>query len=53
MELGHKLKSLRKKSGYSQQQLAEQLNVTPQVISKKALFINAKQLFKDFPVALF
>ena len=34
MELGHKLKTLRKKSGYSQQQLAEQLNVTPQAISK-------------------
>lgn len=34
MELGYKLKTLRKKSGYSQQQLAEQLNVTPQAISK-------------------
>ncbi|MFE5430883.1 helix-turn-helix domain-containing protein [Peribacillus simplex] len=34
MELGHKLKSLRKKHGYSQHQLADQLNVTPQAISK-------------------
>ncbi|MBM7645000.1 transcriptional regulator with XRE-family HTH domain [Scopulibacillus daqui] len=34
MELGDKLKKLRKENSYSQQQLAEKLNVTAQAISK-------------------
>jgi len=58
MNLGNKMLTLRKKMGLSQEQLAEQLNVTRQTISKWELnetvpdLKQAKQLSRVFKVSL-
>ena len=58
MNLGEKISNLRKKIGYSQEQLAEQLGVTRQTISKWELnetapdIKQAKELSKIFNVSL-
>lgn len=58
MEIGNKIYELRKKEGFSQEQLAEKLNVTRQTISKWELnetvpdIKQAKEISKIFKISL-
>ena len=58
MELGNKILQLRKKANFSQEQLAEKINVTRQTISKWELnettpdIKQAKELSKIFKISL-